>query len=311
MKKKNKLTLALGGGGARGLAHIGVLKVLERENIPIDLIVGTSMGAIVGGMYSQLRDAKTIETRALSYIDNFIQDRRWIQLFKAQKNDGKASLLEEISNYVQQKYIGFKALTQISLEPKETLYKPLTNLLVDKNIEDGRIPFAAISVDLISGDTKIFNRGPIIDAVYASAAIEGIFPPLELDGSYLADGGPVSITPVEIALQLRNQRVLAVDVYQEIQYIDSFANGLEVMLRADSLGLNRLRQIDLAQADYVISPDLDSMGWADFDRARDCIKLGELAAEVAMPVIKKLLTKGSLLNQLKTGARYLFKDFAY
>lgn len=311
MKKKNKLTLALGGGGARGLAHIGVLKVLEREKIPIDLIVGTSMGAIIGGMYSQLRDARTIETRALSYIDNFVQNRRWVQLFKAQRNDGKPSLLEEISSYVQQKYIGFKALTQISLEPKDTLYKPLTNLLVDKNIEESRIPFAAISVDLISGDTKIFSRGPIIDAVYASSAIEGIFPPLELDGCYLADGGPVSITPVEIALQMRNQRVVAVDVYQEVQQVSTFANGLEVMLRADSLGLNRLRQIDLAQADYVIAPDLEDVGWADFDRARDCIKLGELAAEVALPAISRLLTKGGMFDQIKAGARFLFKDFAY
>jgi len=298
VNKKYKLALALGGGGARGLAHIGVLKVLERENIKFDLIVGTSMGAIIGAMYTQLPDAEAIETKALSFLDEFLEGKQWIKTLDPGLSADKPSLLTELSQYVQRRYLTLKALTRIALEPKESLYEPLKSVILDNNIEDNEIPFTAVSIDIVNGKPIVLSRGSIIDAVYASAAIEGVFPPLEYDGGLLSDGGPVNITPVEVALNLGARKVIAVDVFQKIRRVDKFVNGLEIIMRGDNIGLNRLRQIELAMADIVIYPEVSAIHWASFGRASECIELGRKAAEIKMPEIRKLLSRFAWLSKI-------------
>ncbi|MCP4581832.1 MAG: hypothetical protein GY839_09440 [candidate division Zixibacteria bacterium] len=310
MKKKYNMALALGGGGARGLAHVGVLKALQRENVKIDLIVGTSMGAIIGAMYAQTGDAYEVEERVISFLESFLKDKGWIEALNTQREENKQSLLSEISNYVQRRYLGLKALTRISLEKKESLYEPLKEILDNNNIEDSQISFAAVSLDLVTGESAVLTEGPIVDAVYASAAIEGVFPPLEHNGGCLSDGGPVNITPVEIARKMDARRVLAVDVHQKIQKIHKFANGLEVIMRADNIGLNRLRQIDLSLADIVIAPSVGSIHWANFNKAKECIRRGEQAGEMMMPSLKKMIKHKGWFAQLKAGARLLFKDLS-
>jgi len=303
VKNQYELALALGGGGARGLAHIGVLKVLEREKIQVDLIVGTSMGAIVGAMYAQLKDAAAVEAKVLSFVDEFLRKRQWLNILSNNKSETRQSLLVELSNYVQKRYLGFKALTRISLETKNSLYDPLRKVLIDNDIEDNAIPFAAVAIDLLKGIPRVFSRGPIIDAVYASSAIEGVFPPLERDGMLLADGGPVNITPVQVAKELGAQRVIAVDVHQRIRKAEKFANGLEVIMRADNIGLDRLRQIELSLADVVISPNVRSIHWANFYKARECIRRGQQAARVAMPDIDAMIKRKTWLINLKENFR--------
>lgn len=308
IRKKYKLALALGGGGARGLAHIGVLKVLEQENIKIDLIVGTSMGAIVGGMYAQLHDADILESRTLEFLDEFLKKKQWIKVLDSTRKEAKNSLFTELSNYVQRRFLGLKALTKISLESKESLYKPLQSVLVDNNIEDTKIPFAAVSIDILNGIPVVLDKGPIIDAVYASSAIEGVFPPLDCNGSLLADGGPVNITPIEVARDLGAELVIAVDVYQKIRRVEKFANGLEVIMRADNIGLNRLRLIDLSQADVVISPSVTTIHWANFSKAKQCIRRGQQATEIIMPEIKNLLSRKKWFSRIKDSIKFLFED---
>jgi len=307
---KYNLALALGGGGARGIAHVGVLKVLERENIKVDLIVGTSMGAIIGAMYSQSGDARAVEKSVLAFVDKFLQEKRWIAVLNTQREESKRSLLAELSSHVLRRYLGLKALTRTALETKESLYEPLQDILIDNNIEDNQIPFAAVSLNLVTGETLVLSRGPIIDAVYASSAIEGVFPPLEKNGAFLADGGPVNITPVEVARKMDTRRILAVDVHQKIHRVEKFANGLEVIMRADSIGLNRLRQIDLAEADMVIAPNVGSIHWANFNKARECIRRGEKAAEMMIPALRNMIKPKNLFEQLKEGAKLLFKDLS-
>lgn len=310
VKNRYGLALALGGGGARGLAHIGVLKVLEREKVQVDLIVGTSMGSIVGAMYAQLQDAAAVEAKVLSFVDDFLRRRQWLNILSDNKSETRQSLLVELSNYVQKRYLGFKALTRISLETKDSLYDPLHKVLIDNNIEDNNIPFAAVCIDLLKGMPQVFSSGSIIDAVYASSAIEGVFPPLERDGMLLADGGPVNITPVQIAKELGARRVIAVDVHQRIRKAEKFANGLEVIMRADNIGLNRLRQIELAQADVVISPNVRSIHWANFYKARECVRRGQQAARVAVPDIRAMLQRKKWLPRLRENFRdYLLERF--
>ncbi len=307
IKRKYKLGLALGGGGTRGLAHIGVLKVLERENIKIDLIVGTSMGAIVGAMYAQLQNAPAVESKALSFRDDFVEKKQWLKILSNERNDEKQSLLSELSHYVQRRYLGFKALTRASLESKESLYEPLQSVLINNNIEDNPIPFAAVSIDLVNGMPMVLSKGSIIDAVYASSAIEGVFPPLEYNGALLADGGPVNITPVEVAKQMGAEHVIAVDVHQKMRKLEKFANGLEIIMRANDIGLNRLTQIELSMAEIVIEPNVNSIHWANFAKIRECIRQGESSAEMMMPEIKALLTRKNWLFRIKDSIRNLIE----
>jgi NTE family protein len=299
MKKKYKLALALGGGGARGLAHIGVLKALERAGIKFDLIVGTSMGAIAGSMYAQNPVASEVEAKVLNFLDVFLEDKQWIRTMDPELSSERQSLLTGISHYVQRRYLALKAMTRVALEPIESLMEPLREIIDDNNIEDCHIPFAAVSIDITNGKPVVLDRGPIIDAVYASAAIEGVFPPLEYDGVLLSDGGPVNLTPVDIALQLGADRVIAVDVHQEIRRIDKFTNGLEIIMRADNIGLYQLCLQEIGRADLVISPDVAAIHWASFSKARDCIRLGEIAAQKAIPEAKKITSRTYWMTRIK------------
>lgn len=306
VNRKYKLALALGGGGARGLAHIGVLRIMEREKIDIDLIVGTSIGAVVGAMYVQHRSADVIQSKFLSFLDEFIEDKQWFKVLSDSHKETKHSLFTELSYYIQRRYLGFKTLTRTSLEDKDALYEPLKNVLIDNKIEDNQISFAAVSLDLIRGIPVVLNKGPIIDAVYASSAVEGVFPPLEYNGGLLADGGPVNITPVEVAINLGAERVIAVDVPHGFRKMEKFNNGLEIMMRADSIGLNRLRQIELSLADVVITPNVGSIHWANFTKAKECIWRGERAAQDMVPQIKNMLAKKRWLAKIKDGFKHIF-----
>ncbi len=306
VKKKYKLALALGGGGARGLAHIGVLKVLEREKVDIDLIVGTSIGAVVGAMYVQYRNAEVIQSKILSFLDDFIEKKGWLKVLSDKQKGTKHSLFNELSYYIQRRYLEIKTLTRVSLEDKNALYEPLKNILIDNNIEDNQVSFAAVCLDLIQGVPVVLDKGPIIDAVYASSAIEGIFPPLEHNSGLLADGGPVNITPVEVALKLGAKKVIAVDVPYGFHKMEKFNNGLEIMMRADSIGLRRLREIELSLADIVITPNVSAIHWANFTKASQCIWQGELAAQEMMPQIKIALAKKGWLTRVKDGLKQYF-----
>lgn len=304
VRGKYKLGLALGGGGARGLAHVGVLKVLEREGIKPDLIVGTSMGAIIGAMYCQYEDVGIVESNILSYLDQFLQKKQWMRIINSSSKKDKNTIFSELTNYVHRRLIGLKALTRISLESKESLLEPLQDILNNNNIEDCSIPFAAVSLDLVNGKPVVLTNGPIIEAVYASSAIEGVFPPLEYNGGLLADGGPSNITPVEIAKDLGAKRVIAVDVHQNVSKVESFSNGLEIIMRADNIGLERLSKMEIAMADVVITPNVRKIHWSHFNRARDCIRMGELAAQSMLPEIKVLISRSiwfsRIINKLKS-----------
>jgi NTE family protein len=289
---KYRLALALGGGGARGLAHIGVLKVLEREGIKPDLIVGTSMGAVIGGMYAQLCDVGEIERRVISYVESFGVKGKWLSFLGEPHAKNQRDLFRDIAYYVKKRYIGIRTLTKISLEEKEVLYGPLKSFLDDDVIENCRIPFAAVSLDLSNGTIETIDSGSIIKAVYSSAAVEGVFPPLEYEGMHLSDGGPVAIVPVEIAAGMGARRIIAVDVSLDIKQEREFSSGLQVILRADTIAQDRLRRVDLSKADLIISPRIMSVHWANFSRVKYCIRRGELAAGQALPELKNLAKRG-------------------
>jgi NTE family protein len=284
-KPEYKLALVLGGGGARGLAHVGVIRELIKKDIIPDLIVGTSIGAVVGGMYAQTLDIDFVESRIAEIVERFGTKAKWLGFLEKMESGNGEDFFHDISNYIKKHFIQLKAITAISLEEKEVLYGPIKEFFRNENIENTRIPFAAVSVDLKSGRQVVLTTGPIINAVYASAAVQGVFPPLEYDNMLLADGGPVAMVPVEAAKKLGARHVIAVDVSAGIKNEDSFLTGLQVILRSDLVSQDRLKRIDLYMADLVISPDVQSVHWADFGKINFCVKRGRAAAAKAMQLL--------------------------
>lgn len=294
MAEKIKIGLALGGGGARGLAHLGVLKALEEGRIPMDAIAGTSMGAIIGGAYAQYPDSGRLISMVHDLIDKFNLQSGWMEFFcrEVEKNEKKKeTLLKEIGYFVRKRFMYLVGASKISLEPREKLMDPLRIVLKDEPIEQAEIPFAAVAVDLISGKEVAIKTGSMINAVYASSSVEGVFPPLKSNIQLLSDGGVTSLVPVDAARQLGANFIIGVNIPEMSRRDNKLGTGIEVILRADSLTREKLNKLVLATADVIITPQVRTTHWANFGRADECIQKGYEAAKNKIDEIKEKIEK--------------------
>jgi len=292
VKEKLKVGLALGGGGARGLAHIGVLKVLEKEIIPIDLITGTSMGAIIGGVYALKKDISAIEKIAEKYskISEFNID---LSFGEKEKKD-KPFFLKKMSDFLKRGYILNLELRRKYINDGEGVKKIIKDLVGDKAFTDTKIPFAAVAADLVKGEKVIIRKGKLFDALLASASIPGMFPPVILDKKILVDGGIVDVVPIEAAQSLGANFVIGVNVGQTIKKRVEFDNAVEIFFRSDSITSAELRKLQLSFADVVITPKVGRFHWSDFSKPEQCIREGEIAAQNVISEIKEKLKRAKL-----------------
>jgi len=288
-KVKLKVGLALGGGGARGLTHIGVLKVLEKENIPIDLITGTSMGAIIGGVYALKKDISAIEKIAEKY--SLISEFNIDLSFGEKETKDKPFFLKRMSDFLKRGYILNLELRRQYINDGEGVKKIIKDLVDDKAFTDTKIPFAAVAADLVSGEKVIIRKGKLFDALLASASIPGMFPPVILDKKILVDGGIVDVVPIEAARSLGANFVIAVSVSQTVKKRAEFSNAVEILFRSDSITSAELRKLQLSFADVVITPKVGRFHWSDFSKPEQCIREGEIAAQNAILELKKKLKK--------------------
>jgi len=291
-KEKLKVGLALGGGGARGLAHIGVLKVLEKENIPIDLITGTSMGAIIGAAYALEKRIIDLEKIAEKYskLSEFNIDLS----FGEKERKDKPFFLKKMSDFLKKGYILNLELRRKYLNDGTEIKKIIRELVDDKTFEDTKIPFAAIAADLVKGEKLVINRGKLFDALLASASIPGMFPPVILDKKILVDGGIVDVVPIEAAQSLGANFVIGVNVGQTIKKRVEFDNAVEIFFRSDSITSAELRKLQLSFADVVITPKVGRFHWSDFSKPEQCIREGEIAAQNVISEIKEKLKRAKL-----------------
>ncbi|MBN1543453.1 patatin-like phospholipase family protein [candidate division KSB1 bacterium] len=290
---KKPIVLALGGGGARGLAHIGVLKIIERENVPIRGIIGTSMGAIIGAMYAQTPDSAKIEEKIFALLESPAFKSSGLQM--ASKRKFSETWLDQLAKNIRESVAVNIAAHKRSLFSLERLSEPLAVLLEDKKIEEAAIPFAAVASDLIRGTEVILQRGSIRDAVAASSALPGFIPPIEYNGYFLIDGAATSVVPVREARRIwPKNRVVAVDVSQPIASDLDMENIIEVVLRAYKITARRYHDDLVAEADVLLQPPVGHVHWSDFKQANTLIRLGECSAQ-------------DRLNEIRqTASRYLF-----
>lgn len=293
---KKRVGLALGGGAARGLAHVGVLQALEEADVPIDLITGTSMGAIIGAMYAADPHVEPVRERLLAYLksDSFRKARLDFVIERKDRVDGEG-LFYRFSQLARKKIFFTLAMTMLSFVSQETRDQSLEFLLPDINIEETKLPFATIALDLLSNEEVVLRSGSLRTAIAATSALPGILPPVEYHGRQLVDGGWINAVPIGPARDLGADIVLGIDVGSDPGEPDKLSSGLDVVFRADAAARNALSNLQLLQADLVICPSVGINHWADFSRADEIIAKGRYATLERISEIKALLK----LNQEK------------
>ncbi len=288
-----ELVLVLSGGGARGAAHIGVLRVLEEMHIVPDMVVGTSMGSIVGGLYAAGWSPDEIEELLVS-ID-------WNQVFtdKVPRNDLsfrrkqderpyliKARLhFDEDGFYLPAGILSGQSL-EILLETLEAQSRP------ERDFDRLPIPFRAVATDIENGEAVVLHSGSLARAMRTSMSIPGMFPPVKYEGRTLVDGGSVANLPIGIAQGLGAKHIIAVDISSPMQSPDmKLKNFWDIYNRLNSLLTVGNRRTDVAKLrpdDVLIRPDLGDIGFLDFDRADETVAFGYAAAQAAADQLRPL-----------------------
>ncbi|MBU3934186.1 MAG: patatin-like phospholipase family protein [Candidatus Omnitrophica bacterium] len=286
-----KIGLALGGGGVRGLAHIGIFKVFEEANVPIDLIVGTSMGAVIGGAYalSGRSSSLDLEQKMLGLLKRK-EIAKLESLAAESRPEEKKMLIEGLVAFVKDLLLwnlkGVKRWIANGAEIKA---------LVKESVEDAdfsqtKIPFACVACDLKTGQEVVLNEGRMAEAVMASGSVPAVFPPVQSGERLLIDGGITSEVPVEAARRLGADFVVAVNVESKIFY-NNFRHGMDILFQSDEIRSHELVRLKLKLADFVIQPGVGNISWAAFSKGEECIREGEKAARAALAGLKSAIAK--------------------
>lgn len=270
------------------MAHIGVIRGLLREGIPIDVITGTSMGAIIGGAYAATGDIEGVHgaVRTLLKSEEFQKNR--LAFLKETKSQ-RGGLLYSVSRLVRQGIVYGMSTMRSSFLSAEEFARSMESIVPDVAIEEIPLPFACVAVDLEGAREIVMRTGQLREAAAASSAIPGILPPRRVNGRLLIDGGWVDKIPVLPAFLLGADLVLAVDISADLENARNYGRGFEVILRANAIKDAVLVGMQRRLADVVIQPAVRQIHWADFESIDYCVRVGEEAALEAAPRIRELL----------------------
>ena len=252
--QRPRIALVLGGGAARGFAHVGVIRALEQEKIPIDLIVGTSVGSLIGALYAHEKNSFELEWTAFSLEKDDLLD---YALLSASMGPVKGERLEAFVN----------------------------KKVPVANIESLKIPFAAVATDLNRGTRVVLDRGPLARAIRASCAIPGVFQPVEHQGRLLVDGGVADNLPVAVAREKGADIVIAVDISQNVTNFN-ITNLVDVTLQAVHIMFSENVSQRRRDADVLISPAVGNVAMMDFTQKKRLMQVGIEAGQQAAPAIR-------------------------
>lgn len=261
---ERKIVLVLGGGSARGLAHIGVLKILHKAKIPIDLIVGNSIGALVGATYALGIPLIRTEVKALKM--------KW----------------QDLTDFT---------ISKIGLIEGKNLARIISDSTENKSFNDMKIPFAVVTTDVEKGKSVVLTTGNLTDAIKASCSLPGIFIPKRINGKLLVDGGLMESVPVRIAMRMGATFIIAVDVGFCVKK-GKITNLLQMIFQSIQIAGSELNKLQSKHADITIAPqmssDIDQMA---FDKARYIIDQGEESAKHSLPILKGKMQELGLLKK--------------
>ncbi len=285
------VTLVLGGGGFKGVAHVGVLRALQAGGVPIERVVGSSAGALMGAMYCYLGDAE--ETARL--VTGFLASEgfRAHRLAGFRRQPGKLPLMSRLVMGIRRQVMLERIFRRSSAFGGSALRYIVKSLVPDVDIADLRIPLDVCVLDLQRGEDLLLSRGDLRTAVTASGAVPGFFPPVDWGGRLLCDPGLVNNLPTRLARDGGASLVVAVDLSSGLPPCRADAVGMEVLLRAQEISTRLANRRWADDADAVITPDLDGRHWLDASNLAGVIEAGERATRESLPQVRDLLASAA------------------
>ncbi|HXF04878.1 MAG TPA: patatin-like phospholipase family protein [Blastocatellia bacterium] len=258
-KERPKIGLVLGGGGAKGMAHLGVLKVLEEAHFPIDYIAGTSVGAFIGGAYA---------------------------------SGVPLNEMIEVAKRVRWNDLGRLTISKMGWRDSSRMEDFIREHFPARTFEELRIPLAVVAADICTGQMRIFTSGDLARAIRASCAIPGFFTPvIDEAGRMLVDGGIVANLPTLVAISLGADRVIAVNVNAHPVLTTPPTNVFQLYFQSLAIMAQTSQHYLMEYADVIVTPDVGSIFWDELDRAEEAIRAGEEAMRQKLPACRQLLRR--------------------
>jgi len=273
----------------RGFSHIGVLRVLEEEGIAVDLIAGTSAGALIGGAFASGQSSREIQEKIDAYMRSQEFEESTIKSVGESFFGDKKNFFQKAQTYIKNRVLFVQAFFKSSVLPADDFQALINFFLPDIDITETRIPLRVVSTDLITGKKVVLDRGSLRQAVLASCAVPGAIAPVRLGEMLLADGGITSLVPVRAVREAGADVVIAVTVDRELKTDVVMETAKDILLRAGEITTDTLEEWELACADVVLRPQVGDLHWMDFTRSAELVNLGEKAARGSLERIVRLL----------------------
>ena len=290
--KRPKIGLVLSGGGAKGFAHIGVLKVLEQAGIKIDYIGGTSMGAVVGGLYASGYNAAQIDSIVkVTNFDNLLLDYipRSSKSFYEKRNDELYALVLPFNNFkigvpqsLSKGMFNYNLFNQLTLHVRHV-----------RDFNQFPIPFICMATDIEKGQQVLLDKGVLAQALLASSALPSVFSPVILDGNLLVDGGVLNNYPIEEVRKLGADIIIGVDVQNGLRDRTQLKDATKILFQITNLDMIERMKINSKRTDIYIKPDIKDYGAVSFEKAKEIIEKGEEAAFSVYEKIDQLADKSN------------------
>ena len=291
-QKKPKIGLVLSGGGAKGFAHIGVLKVLEEAGVKIDYIGGTSMGAVIGGLYASGYNASKIDsifqaTNFNELLNDFIP--RSSKNFYEKRNDELYALVLPFNKMK----IGIPEALSKGMYNYNLLSRITRNVRHIKDFNKLPIPFLCIGTNIETGEQVLLNKGNLAQAMIASSAFPSLFSPVEIDGKLLVDGGVINNYPIEEVRKLGADIIIGVDVQDDLLDRNQLKDATRILVQITNLqSIERMKK-NVKETDVYIKPDIKNYGVVSFDKGKEIIRKGEEATFSVYEQIKLLVDESN------------------
>ncbi|WP_345140612.1 patatin-like phospholipase family protein [Flavobacterium ginsengiterrae] len=296
--KRPKIGLVLSGGGAKGFAHIGVLKVLEEAGIKIDYIGGTSMGSVIGGLYASGYNASQIDSIfKKTNFDDLINDYipRSSKNFYGKKNDELYAIVLPFSNF----RVGIPEALSKGMYNYNLLSSLTRNVRHVRDFNKLPTPFLCIGTNIETGEEVLLNKGNLVQAMMASAAFPSLFTPVEIDGNLLVDGGVVNNYPIKEVRNLGADIIIGVDVQDDLMKRKNLKNATRILVQITNLQSIDKMKNKIKNTDVYIKPDIRDYGVISFDKGEEIIRKGEEAAFAVYEKIKSLVNEDNFYKKPK------------
>ncbi|MCD0470120.1 patatin-like phospholipase family protein [Flavobacterium sp. JAS] len=296
--KRPKIGLVLSGGGAKGFAHIGVLKVLEEAGIKIDYIGGTSMGSVIGGLYASGYNATQIDSIfKKTNFDDLINDYipRSSKNFYGKKNDELYAIVLPFSNF----RVGIPEALSKGMYNYNLLSSLTRNVRHVRDFSKLPTPFLCIGTNIETGEEVLLNKGNLVQAMMASAAFPSLFTPVEIDGNLLVDGGVVNNYPIKEVRNLGADIIIGVDVQDDLMNRKNLKNATRILVQITNLQSIDKMKNKIKDTDIYIKPDIRDYGVISFDKGEEIIRKGEEAAFAVYEKIKSLTNEETFYKKPK------------